>query len=137
MNLINLEIITPEKIIFEKQVESLIIPSYGGKLGILPGHTEMVVQIIPGELSFTIQGNKDYFALGGGYGEITQKRVRLFVEEANLVDEIDIERVNQQTQQAKAKIKSIANQDDLIKAEAALKVAISKLKIAKHRKQKR
>lgn len=52
MKTIKLEIITTEKIILEKEVESLILPAFEGEMGVLPGHTDIVVQINPGELSY-------------------------------------------------------------------------------------
>lgn len=63
--------------------------------------------------------------------------MRLFVEEASLSEDINMEKANQEAQKAKVKIKGVTNQVELQKAEAALKTALMKLKIAQGRQRRR
>ena len=137
MKNIHLEIITPERVVMEADVDSLILPAFEGRMGVLPGHIKMVVQIIPGELAYNIKGRKDYFALGAGFAEITPRMVRIFVEEASLADEINIEKARQEALEAQQKIKFVKDLGELKRAEVALKVAMAKLKIAQTRRPKR
>jgi F-type H+-transporting ATPase subunit epsilon len=45
---IHLEVVTPERKVFEADVDRVEVPGLDGELGILPGHTELVSQLRPG-----------------------------------------------------------------------------------------
>jgi len=138
MKTIRLEVITPERVILETEAQSLTMPGAQGRLGVLPGHIPMVVQLVPGELIYYQQGASQALVLGSGYGEIRRDRVRLFVEEATLAAEIDLIRTQQEAEQAGREIKARQREHtDLTTAEAALKVALAKMKVARTRRGKR
>jgi len=79
MRTFELEIISPAKVVFKGKAQSVVVPAYEGKLGILGGHAPMVAQLKPGEIK--VDGTV-LFIVSDGFAEITQKRMRLFVEAA-------------------------------------------------------
>ena len=61
---IEMEIVTPEKLLFSGAVDSVTVPSTTGYLGILPGHAPLLAELGIGEISYNIGGRTDYFARG-------------------------------------------------------------------------
>ena len=53
---IQLEIVTPEKITFSENVESVTVPGSEGEIGVLPGHMPLVALMGAGELRYKIKG---------------------------------------------------------------------------------
>ena len=49
-----IEIVTPEKLVFSEEIESLVIPAERGYLGVLAGHAPLLATLQPGEI--TIKG---------------------------------------------------------------------------------
>ena len=72
------EIITPDRIIFSGQVQSLTLPGCEGELGILPGHAPMITCLKKGAVRVTDpQGTVTTYACGGGTVEVLPQRVTL------------------------------------------------------------
>lgn len=88
-----LEIITPERIAFQGEVEMVTVPSVTGTLGILAGHVPLFTQLTEGELKI-VQGKEEfYFSLGEGFMEVASSKVSVLVTRALHADEIDEEKV--------------------------------------------
>jgi len=108
MKTISVEIITPEKLVLKDEMESIVIPSYEGELGILPGHTHLLAQIQPGEISLTKNKETKYFAVSGGFAEVHPDKVEIFAETAELGEELNSERAKQALEKAKLQLKGDA-----------------------------
>ena len=63
---ITLRIISPEEILFERQVRWLQVPLADGLLGIWPGHAPLVAALVQGDLLFDEVGGERTFAVEGG-----------------------------------------------------------------------
>ena len=79
---LNLRILTPDKILFEGEVDKLIVPATDGELGILPKHAPLVSLLGMGEMRATANGTVDYYALFGGYIHVSTDHVSVLAEEA-------------------------------------------------------
>ena len=79
---LHLEIVTPDKLAFEGDVDSVVIPGSEGELGVLPMHIPLMTQIKPGELVISVGGKKDYIAVGEGFATVTQERVNILTDMA-------------------------------------------------------
>ena len=65
-----LEIITPERIAYQKEVEMVTVPSADGVLGILPHHIALFASLVEGEVKIQ-QGKEELFlSIGGGFVEV-------------------------------------------------------------------
>lgn len=95
MNVLHLKIITPKKIVFEKDVVSLTVPSAQGELTLLPKHTNLFALLIEGIVTIRTEKEEEYLAIGGGYVEINKESVHLLASRAYKQDEID-EKLTQQ-----------------------------------------
>ena len=62
-----LEIVTPEKTVFNGGVEEVTIPGVEGEFGVLMGHESLLSAVKFGELNFTKDNKKSYYAVNTGY----------------------------------------------------------------------
>src|SRR5579871_2837542 len=82
MATLHLEIVTPEKLAFEGDVESVVIPGSEGELGVMPMHIPLMTQIHPGEVVISKGGKKEYLAVGEGFATVTAERVNILTDMA-------------------------------------------------------
>ncbi|KAB2643548.1 MAG: ATP synthase F1 subunit epsilon [Verrucomicrobia bacterium] len=89
MPTLHLEIVTPEALAYQAEVEGVIVPGVDGELGILPQHVGLMTQIVPGELRIQQGGKELRMAVGEGFLEVRPDRVSIMTEMA--IDEADID----------------------------------------------
>ena len=87
--MLKLEIVTPEKKVFDDSVDSVTVPTASGEAGILPNHAPLVSALKPGILSYSNKGTVDKLAVSGGFVEISSNRVSVLTDSAQSADEID------------------------------------------------
>ena len=122
-----LEIVTPEKIVLSREVDSLIVPAAEGYLGILPGHAPLVSQLDTGVASVKVDGEAEKMAVCCGFIEVMADKVTLLCDVAGLAEEIDVERALRAKKRAEERIAKKGADVDLIRAEAALKRSLARL----------
>jgi F-type H+-transporting ATPase subunit epsilon len=86
---LKLEILTPGAVIFEGDVESVLLPGAEGEMGVLPQHEAMITELLPGEVRIVQNGKTTVLAIGEGFAEITGQNVAILTEGA--VDEKEID----------------------------------------------
>ena len=89
--MIRLEVVTPERKVFDEDVDSVEVPGLDGELGILPGHTELVSMLKPaGLLTYHKGDQKGQMIISGGYVEVGPKLVTVLADSASTPEEIDL-----------------------------------------------
>jgi len=88
--MLKLEIVTPERKVFDADVDSVTVPTATGDAGILPNHAPLVSALKPGVVSYTAKGTSDKFAISGGFVEVSSDRVSVLADNAEGADEIDV-----------------------------------------------
>ena len=106
-----LEIVTPEKMAFSGKVEQVTIQGSEGQFGVLKGHAPLLSSVEIGELNFTRDGKKTYYAVSAGYAEVASDKVTVMVEAAESSDTIDRERAKKAKEAAEAKIPKLSQED--------------------------
>ena len=91
VNMLRLEIVTPERRILDTEVDSVTVPTASGEVGILPSHASLVSAIKPGILVYTIKGTTDKLAVSGGFLEVNANKVAVLADTAETAAEIDID----------------------------------------------
>ncbi|MGD9643192.1 MAG: ATP synthase F1 subunit epsilon [Elusimicrobiales bacterium] len=135
---LTLTIVTPEKtVISGKAVDSVTLPSFGGEMGILPGHASYVVQLKEGILRYHDGPHREIFAVLSGFAEIHLNKVMILAEAAELATEVDEERAKQAYRKAKESVNARGADLDLDEANAALRRAAARLKAAELKKSTR
>jgi F-type H+-transporting ATPase subunit epsilon len=132
MEKLKLEVVTPAKVVVKADVDMVVAPGTEGEFGVLPGHVLFLSGLIPGELRYTSGTEKEFFALSGGFAEISDGRVSILVDAAEKALDIDVERAKRAAERAKERMaKDRAREDiDFKRAEAALQRALVRLKVA-------
>ncbi|WP_054957639.1 F0F1 ATP synthase subunit epsilon [Paenibacillus dakarensis] len=127
-----LEIVTPDRLFYSEQVNSVTVRGVEGELGILPGHIPFVtpLQVAP---VFVKTGNeRTTFAVQGGFVEVRKDKVVILAESAENPDEIDLERAEAAKERAEARLKASKRQDEVDhrRAELALQRAMNRIKVS-------
>jgi F-type H+-transporting ATPase subunit epsilon len=104
---LQLEVVTPERLLVREDVESVQAPGEAGYLGILPGHAAFVGLLGAGVLDYVAGGRRRYLAVSGGFIEVLPGHVRVLADVAERAEDINVDR-------AKAALKRA--QEDLAKA---------------------
>ena len=81
---LRLEIVTPEKLAYEDDVDMVLVPGIDGEMGILPHHTPLVSLLGVGELTIRKGGSEETFAIAGGFLQVRPDKVVVMAETADL-----------------------------------------------------
>ncbi len=76
----NLEIITPDKKVYEGVVDSVILPGTNGGFQVLKDHAPIVSTLAKGSLIVEIKGKKESFLVDGGAVEVAKNKVLVLAE---------------------------------------------------------
>lgn len=124
------EIVTPERTVFSKEVESLVVPAERGYLGVLAGHAPLLCTLRPGELSVRGEGGEERFATSGGFMEVTPKKAVLLTESVEGKGEVDVARAEKSRDRARERLSAPGRGIDVERARAALARAQNRLRFA-------
>lgn len=108
---LTLEIVTPEARVYSDTIDTVIIPTVEGEVGILPGHIPLLTQIEDGELRVSKNGQTELLVIGGGFAQVEGDRVRVLAEHAINEEKIDEKAVEAALQRAEAQLKEAENMD--------------------------
>ena len=91
----------------------VLAPSALGELGILPNHTTLLADLIPGVVELRHDGASEVerFAVSGGFLEVDSNHVSLLVETAERPEEIDVERARKALAVSEAELKKLSPVD--------------------------
>ncbi len=130
---LDVEIVTPNGMMLEAQVDELNVPTELGYVGILPGHTPLLSILGQGELMYDQGGNKQYMSLFWGYMEVNNDKVTILAEIAEAGAEIDRARAESARDRAEDRLRRIQDSDvDFDRARAALQRAMIRLQASSH-----
>lgn len=103
---LTLEIVTPEARVYSDTVDTVVIPTVEGEVGILPGHIPLVAQIGAGELRATKGGVTEFIIVGGGFAQVTGEKVSILADSAIEEEKIDPNVVADAMKRAEEALKS-------------------------------
>lgn len=78
--MLRLKIISPERIVFNGDVENILVPGTLGEFEILNDHAPIISTLEPGRVVYTTQGGKQQIDIQGGFVEVKRNEVSLAVE---------------------------------------------------------
>ncbi len=77
---INLKILSPEKVILDKDVDYIGLETVDGSMGVEPGHASLAAKLIKSSVVFQIGSSKETIEINGGFARIEPKCVTLFAD---------------------------------------------------------
>jgi F-type H+-transporting ATPase subunit epsilon len=128
-----LEIVTPERLAYSDEVDSVQVPGSEGELGILPHHAPLLSMLGVGELRIRKGGAEESFAIVGGFVQVRPDKVVVMAETADMASEIDLERAQAARHEAERALESGQEPADLARARAALQAALLRIRVAERR----
>lgn len=130
-NKMRLQIITPMKTILDEMVDSVILATTEGQMGVLYDHEPVVALLGYEKLTYTQDEVKKQATTLGGFAEVTKDQVVILTDASEFADEIDIERAKKAKERAEKRLKD-GNMDN-IRAEVALRKAIARISLKEGR----
>jgi len=129
-NSFKLEIITPERIVVDEEVEGVIIPSTDGLLGILRNHAPFIGTLDIGVIKYLKEESPHYVACNMGIFEMKGNMLRILPDTAERGERVDVDRAKKARERAEKRIQQRAQELDYLRAELALKRSLARLKAA-------
>jgi F-type H+-transporting ATPase subunit epsilon len=127
---LNLQIITPERVVLDQEVEQVSARAIDGELTILPNHEPLTTALTIDVVRYKAQGHESAAAVIGGLLEVTNNRVRVLSDSAELDVEIDEARAHQAKSRAEAEKTQRTDKLDVYISEMAISRAVARLKAA-------
>lgn len=128
---IELEVVTPQRLVLHEDVKSLEMPGKDGYLGILPGHAPLITELGIGVLTYRTNGEAHFLTVMQGYAEVLPDRVIVLAEISERANEIDVERSRADMQKAQAELSRAGSPEvDWQQANVRLERALVRLQVA-------
>lgn len=133
-----LEIITPEKVVFDDEVDEVIAPTPNGQIAILPHHISLLTEISPDELIIKSKGKEHFLAITGGFLRVQKDVITILSDYAIRAEHIEVEKALQAQKRAEEILKKKeehASLEDFSVVQGELRKSLLELKVA-HRRRK-
>lgn len=133
--LLDLEVVTPERQLVHEHVTEVQLPGKDGYMGILTGHAALLGALGIGFLTYVAAGRRRYISVHAGFVEVFEDHVRVLADAAERAEEIDIERARTALRRAQEQVINPALGVDPAMALAALQRAQARLAVAEHKQE--
>lgn len=135
-----LELITPEKIVLKQEIDALIVETSQGQITILPSHANLVTKVSPGEMIIKVGGRELSLAVTGGFLEIHNDTITILADYAVRSEDIEADKALKAQERAREILKRKAeniSEQDLALAESELRRSVLELHVVNKRKRQR
>lgn len=132
MSDLQVQILTPAKVVAKTAASQVQLPGSQGYMGILPGHTKLVAELGVGELTVDAQGGKQVFFIAGGFVDVANDQVTVLVDVAEKPGDINRDRAEKAKQRALDRLHQKSGVD-VMRAQASLLRAEGRLSISSRR----
>jgi len=128
-------IVTPDAVVYSRDVQMVTLPAIAGQIGVLPGHVPLLTQIVPGELIIRDgEGHETFLAVGEGLVEVTGTRVAIVTDMAVAADSIDEAKAEEARQRAAARLRDKLADEELASVNASLARTLAQLRVKQRRR---
>ena len=135
---LHLEVITPERKVYEEDVDMVVAPASEGYVGILPHHAPLFTTLGPGEFRVKRGRVEEVLAVFGGFMDVRGDRVVVLTDAAEPAEEIDASRAQQARDRAQEVLAAgPASAADEQRARAELQRALVRLRVSENRRRRR
>lgn len=126
---IKLEIVTPDGTVYSEDVEMITLQAVEGQMGILPQHTRLMTQLVPGEMVVVKGGHEEVLAVGEGLVVVTGERAAVLTDMAVAAENIDEAKVEEARQRAAARLLEKISDEEVASVNAALARSLAQLHV--------
>ena len=129
MKKFHIEIVTPDGLEYDGEVESLLVRADDGDIEILAGHTDLLAPVGVGRARLLIDGKERFAFVNGGFLSVSGGAVRLCTVTFEYADEIDVKRAEAAKARAEAALKAANDERDERIAKAKIARASNRIRI--------
>ncbi|MFA6973787.1 MAG: ATP synthase F1 subunit epsilon [Parcubacteria group bacterium] len=136
VNKIKFKIVTPERTVFEDEVDQATLPVSNGEVTILPNHRDYIASIKAGEIMLKKDGKDILLATAGGFLEFATNSLVVLADKAERAEEIDLLRAEEARVRAEKLKDETISMDEMeyAKIAALVEKEAARVKVArKHR----
>ncbi len=126
-DMFKLQVVTPDKEFYAGEVSMVELTTTEGQIGVYANHIPLTAIVAPGVLRIHEASEVKKAALHAGFIEILPDEIKILAEVAEWPDEIDVRRAEEARIRAERRIKDNAAETDTLRAELALKRALTRL----------
>lgn len=117
---VNLEVVSPDKLLLARQVDMVVIPATEGDMGVLEGHAPAIVMLRGGIIAlYADEQITDQMYVAGGFAEVTAERCTVLANEVLPPTELSREEGERRLAEAEAAYSAI-DASDVVAEELAL-----------------
>lgn len=101
----HLRVVTPDRVVFDRKVRSVVFMGVDGSYGILPRHAPLMTATRPGIVTITLtDGQVEEMLVTDGFAEMRDNVLSLITEAGERVEDIDVERAKEAEQKARERL---------------------------------
>ena len=119
MSELQVELVAADRLVWSGTASMVLARTPDGDIGVLPGHQPVLALLVGGSVSIRTADGPVEAAVHGGFFSVSDDRVSILAESAELAADIDVERANRAAERAR----EAGSEDDLLKAETRIRVA--------------
>lgn len=131
------KIVTPEKVVFEQDIDQVTLPTQTGQITVLPNHIPLLSALQAGEMIIKEGGKEISLAIAGGFVEVKPgSEIVVLTENAEHAEEINVARAEEAKKRAENLLQNAKNKEavDYTALTAKIERELARLKVARKHK---
>jgi F-type H+-transporting ATPase subunit epsilon len=128
-----LEIVTPQAIVFDEDVELVTLPASEGEMGVYAHHARLIAQLVPGEIAVSRAGHDRFLAVGEGLVDIAGDHVAIVTDMAIPAEKIDEHAIEEARARADARLREKLSDEEVASVNASLVRSVAQLRVKRRR----
>jgi F-type H+-transporting ATPase subunit epsilon len=101
------EVVSADRVVWSGESTNVIAKTTDGEIGILPGHAPVLAVLQPSAVViFCDDGKREVVAVDGGFVSVSQGRVSILSEYAELADEVSVSQAEHELADAQQRLDS-------------------------------
>jgi F-type H+-transporting ATPase subunit epsilon len=130
---IKFKIVTPERTVFEQEVDQITLPVVDGEVTIMPDHRSYIAALKAGEVMLKSEGKEILLVVSSGFIEFNNNVLVVLADTAEAAEEIDIKRAEEARQRAEDLKKEKVSMGELeyARVAASIEKEMARVRVAK------
>lgn len=129
---LELQIVTPDKLLVKEPADEVVIPGKAGEIGVLPGHAPLITELTIGEIAYKHGGTTEHLSVAWGFAEVLPDKVTILAQTAERAQDINVKRAEEAKTRAEAALNNPTPDLDYEATLSAIKRAEVRLKVAQY-----
>jgi F-type H+-transporting ATPase subunit epsilon len=135
---IHFKIVTPERTVYENEVDQATLPVSDGEVTILPNHRSYIASLKSGEIILKVGKEEISMATAGGFLEFDKNNLIVLADKAERAEEIDLQRAEEARKKAEEiKKQKFVDEAEAARIAAAVEKEFARIKVAKKHRSKK